>query len=346
MTNIEDDHGVGDLPPILMGSEINGVTRRSIRRIVPVSDGRKRKLVAGKGGGVVKKGTSKRSKFFIVAEEQGGEHGKVKKAVGKQKLVKNKESGKKCMVVEEKDDEEYVHNEVGVKKRTRRSRTDGDGKDGDEGVAKNNGEKGVGCKVSDVDRVHVRVSLWSLHRLIPNLSPKQKLDVMDMGFGAVLGFRVKDVPTRLGYWLLDNLDEETCVLNVDGKSISITRETVRDVLAIPMGNVHVEARDEADFRHHLVVEWKQQFGKQERYKHIPVERKIYTQEEGGWLFKLNFLVLYFTSIGEYNKNATVNLRFLHCIQGENDIPGFDWCTYVLEFGQKKRGSGLPITAGR
>jgi hypothetical protein len=48
------------------------------------------------------------------------------------------------------------------------------------------------------------------------------------------------------------------------------------------------------------------------------------------MFKLNFLVLYFTSIGEANKNATVNVRFFNCIQDANDIPGFDWCSYVLE----------------
>ncbi|PWA96205.1 hypothetical protein CTI12_AA040660 [Artemisia annua] len=151
-----------------------------------------------------------------------------------------------------------------------------------------------------------------------------------MGFGIVLGFSIKDVPTRLSYWLLDNFDEDKCVLNVDGKAISITRETVRDVLGIPMGSVPVKAVDEADCRHPLVVEWKKQFERTTRYKHIPVEKQIYTQADGGWMFKLNFLVLYFTSIGESNKNATVNLRFFNCIQDEIDIPGFDWCSYVLE----------------
>ncbi|PWA68285.1 ulp1 protease family, C-terminal catalytic domain-containing protein [Artemisia annua] len=144
------------------------------------------------------------------------------------------------------------------------------------------------------------------------------------------GVGCKDVPTRLSYWLLENFDEDRCVLNVDGKDISITRETVRDVLGIPMGNVPVKAVDEADCRHPLVIEWKRQFGSTIRYKHIPVEKQIYTQADGGWMFKLNFLVLYFTSIGESNKNATVNLRFFNCIEDENDIPGFDWCSYVLE----------------
>ena len=68
-----------------------------------------------------------------------------------------------------------------------------------------------------------------------------------------------------------------CVLDVDGKGISITKETIRDVVGLPTGSVYVESSDETDFRHPLVVEWKQQFGKQARYKHIPVEQQIYTQ---------------------------------------------------------------------
>ncbi|PWA36938.1 hypothetical protein CTI12_AA595100 [Artemisia annua] len=179
---------------------------------LPSFGGDQKKVVEGS---VVKKGNRMRSKFFIVSKEQVG-----KKTAGKQKLVD-----------EDKDDEEDVYNEVGVRKRIRKSKLVG------EAVAKNKDEKGVGFKVPDVDRIHQRISLWSLHRLLPNLSPKQREDVNEMGFGAVLGFSIKDVPTRLTYWLLDNFDEDRCILNVDGKEISITRETVRDVLGIPMGNV-------------------------------------------------------------------------------------------------------------
>ncbi|PWA66902.1 Peptidase C48, SUMO/Sentrin/Ubl1 [Artemisia annua] len=269
--------------------------------------------------GVVDKGSRKRSKFFIVSKEKFG-----KKAAGKRKLGFNKRNYQKGLVDEEMEDEDGVHNEVGVRKRIRKSKYVG------ESVANNKGEKGIGSKVPVVDRIHQRISLWSLHRLLPKLSTKQREDVKEMGFGDVLGFSIKDVPTRLSYWLLDNFDEDKCVLNVDGKAISITRETVRDVLGIPMGSVPVKAVDEADCRHPLVVEWKRQFERTRRYKHIPVEKQIYTQADGGWMFKLNFLVLYFTSIGESNKNATVNLRFFNCIQDEIDIPGFDWCSYVLE----------------
>ncbi|PWA79108.1 ulp1 protease family, C-terminal catalytic domain-containing protein [Artemisia annua] len=375
MNIIEDHHDIGDLPPILIvrrskrvsdqmgkndgpavatidltsdqedmddvsGIGVHGGNRRTRTTSVPV---KKRPVGSLEGdvflpslvgdqkkydeGGVVEKGKRKRSKFFIVAKDKVG-----KKADGKRKLSLNKRNGKKGLVDEGKENEEGVHNEVGVRKRICKGKFVG------EAVAKNKVEKGVGCKVPDVDQIHQRISLWSLRRLLPNLSTKQREDVEEMGFGAVLGFTIKDVPTRLSYWLLDNFDEDRCVLNVDGKEISITRETVRDVLGLPMGNVPVNAVDEADCRHPLVIEWKRQFESMRRYKHIPVENIIYTQANGGWMFKLNFLVLYFSTIGESNKNAT----------DENDIPGFDWCSYVLEclVRTKKAGLGLAIIAGR
>ncbi|GKC51980.1 hypothetical protein Tco_1074725 [Tanacetum coccineum] len=73
---------------------------------------------------------------------------------------------------------------------------------------------------------------------IPNLSRKQEEDVIDMRFAAVLGFKIKDVPTRLSYSLLDNFDEDAWMMKFYGKSISITRETMKDILGLPMGDVN------------------------------------------------------------------------------------------------------------
>nr|GEY65390.1 peptidase C48, SUMO/sentrin/Ubl1 [Tanacetum cinerariifolium] len=77
-------------------------------------------------------------------------------------------------------------------------------------------------------------------------------NIIEIGFGSVLDFKIKDVPTRLSYWLLENSNEETCVLNVNDKAIPITREIIKDVLGVPMGSVYMQAYDEADFRHRVI----------------------------------------------------------------------------------------------
>ncbi|GKA57827.1 peptidase C48, SUMO/sentrin/Ubl1, partial [Tanacetum coccineum] len=290
-------------------------------------DGSRRETV-GKDGDVGKKERLKISKYYIVAEKQCGDDGLGKKANRKRKLELNNKKGKKEMVDEANVNEKGVGEEGVVNKISQKRRVVEHNKKCNKYVV---GEETSGVdKSGDEGWIHVWVSLWSLHRLIPNLSPQQRKNIIEMGFGSVLDFKIKDVPTRLSYWLLDNFNEETCVLNVDGKTIPITRETIKDLLGVPMGSVYVQARDEADFRHRLVIEWKSQFGKKERYYHGPLEQLIYTQTDGGWWFNINFLVLYLTSIGEANKNATCNLRFLHCINDETAIHQFDWCTFILE----------------
>lgn len=86
-------------------------------------------------GGEVKKGSRKGSKFYIVSKVQGGDGGLVKKVDGKRKLGLNKKSSRKGLI-----DEEDMDNDVRVGKRIRKSKKDG------EGVSKNQGETGHGCK--------------------------------------------------------------------------------------------------------------------------------------------------------------------------------------------------------
>ncbi|PWA87360.1 hypothetical protein CTI12_AA128140 [Artemisia annua] len=182
-----------------------------------------------------------------------------------------------------------------------------------------------------VNRVHLRNPPGSLFRVITEMSDIQKKDVRSMGFGEVLAFKIKDIPTRLAYWLLDRFDENTCTLDVNGRSISITPDLVKNMLGVPRGDVHIQAPDNADYRNPLIRKWKEQFGEGVK-KHFPslVVKEILETKKGGWMFKLNFLVLFFSTIGELNLSNTVNLRFLPCIKNEDDILKLDWCTYIIE----------------
>ncbi|PWA74635.1 RecF/RecN/SMC [Artemisia annua] len=122
------------------------------------------------------------------------------------------------------------------------------------------------------ERIHQRNPPTNLFRVISKLSNEQKQGLREIGFGNLIEYKILDVPTRLAYWLLDKFDEETCSLDVNGKRIEITREVVRDVLGVPMGEVHVDARDGADFRNPLVL-----------YAHSITPIKVWTSEA---LFKL------------------------------------------------------------
>lgn len=181
------------------------------------------------------------------------------------------------------------------------------------------------------ERIHQRNPPKNLFQVISQLSNTQKQALREIGFGNLIEYKIKDVPTRLAYWLLDKFDEETCSLDVNGKRIEITREVVRDVLGVPMGEVHVDARDGTDFRNPLVRRWKAQFDMSLKRHHLTgLADVMLGNSNGGWMFKVNFLVLFFSTIGELNKSNTANLKFIHLLNSEADIMKLDWCTYIIE----------------
>ncbi|GKD81836.1 hypothetical protein Tco_1348675 [Tanacetum coccineum] len=97
---------------------------------------------------------------------------------------------------------------------------------------------------------------WMMVMLNRRWFLKQKHDVRDIGFGDFLDFKIKDVPKRLAYWLLDKFDADTCSLNVNNRTIMITSTVVRNLLRVPMGELHINARDLTDFRTLLARKWK------------------------------------------------------------------------------------------
>lgn len=104
------------------------------------------------------------------------------------------------------------------------------------------------------------------------------------------------------------------------------------MLGVPMGDIHIDTCDNSDYRNPLIKQWKGQFGKDvKKFYNTHVADEILKEPKwGGWLFKLNFLVLFFSTTGELNLSNTVNLRFIPCINNEDDIPKLDWCTYIIE----------------
>ncbi|GKE32911.1 hypothetical protein Tco_1452233, partial [Tanacetum coccineum] len=189
------------------------------------------------------------------------------------------------------------------------------------------------------DKINLRNPPGILFRVITHLTRRQKQDVRDIGFGAFLEYKIKGVPKWLAYWLLDKFDEDTCSLNVNGRSIMITPDVVRNLLGVPIGDVHINARNETDFRNPLAHQWKAQFGKTiKRHYNTHVTNEIVEKGCSGWMFKINFLVLFFSTVGELNLNNTINLKFIQCINSEDDILKLDWCTYIIEYLIKTKRS--------
>ncbi|MFS7945136.1 hypothetical protein Hanom_Chr06g00520581 [Helianthus anomalus] len=81
----------------------------------------------------------------------------------------------------------------------------------------------------------------------------------------------------------------------------------------------------------VVQEFRNQFEPIDSKRLSPLQlmRYILDRSDYGWLFVVNFLVVYFSFMGETTTNNSVNMRNIPCIQRNVDIKSFDWCSYMV-----------------
>ena len=189
----------------------------------------------------------------------------------------------------------------------------------------NNGPKAITC----------RMSPRSLQKVLAKLRTCQVEELERMGFGHFYNnFNFYSTPTILGMWVVQNFDSKTCSIKMtNGRKIKITRELVRDMLGIPMGDIKVEALEEKNLYEETTVKWR------ELLESIVVEKKIYigrleehlcSLTEVDWEFRVCFLVLFFSIFGQGNKDGQVNERIIPILSNTNNVSQMDWCSYVLE----------------
>ncbi|GKA42690.1 retrovirus-related pol polyprotein from transposon TNT 1-94 [Tanacetum coccineum] len=188
--------------------------------------------------------------------------------------------------------------------------------------------------------IKARSSPRDLVKIINGLTPLQKEDVIEMGFGSFLNdnFQINTTPTKLGLWVVENFDPDKCIIRMnDGRSILITSKMINEMIGIPMGTMVVTEVPTATTEFPLIVDWRQTYKyPDERFTIKSVVERLMFEHENGRVFKLNFLVIFFSIIGDCPKMGTVNQRFLPCIEREEDIKNMDWCTYLLGTMKKTR----------
>ncbi|KAK9073419.1 hypothetical protein SSX86_007743 [Deinandra increscens subsp. villosa] len=182
------------------------------------------------------------------------------------------------------------------------------------------------------DTLQCRTCVGKFVTMLESLSEEQKKAIENIGFGSVLSFSLNMVPTGLGFWLVKNYDAKNNTLNIGTEKISVTPLEVSEILGVPMGKELVSEKERPrDTTDEVLAEFKGQFTEAiaKRIKLGDVLGIIESQKEGGWVFILNFLVVFNTVFGVTMRNSTVNKRFLSCITEDVDVKNFNWCEYVI-----------------
>ncbi|CAI9270087.1 unnamed protein product [Lactuca saligna] len=106
-----------------------------------------------------------------------------------------------------------------------------------------------------------RCSPEALLSIILGMSKEQKESVRSMGFGAFLKMKITDIPLKLGFYVLQKFDSERMVIDIEGKELKVTAESVHDMLGIPIGGTKLTQLDHWPKYDTSYDEWKKQFKK-------------------------------------------------------------------------------------
>lgn len=179
-------------------------------------------------------------------------------------------------------------------------------------------------------RLKFRTSTSCFYNMMNNLSNVQKKHISEIGFESMIEFPISKIPSTLAYYILEKFNAESCVLEVNGEFIKVTKDCVKRTFGIPFGGKKIKSFEESKMNNHITKKWKKQFKRAERISLKHLQNVIQKQKKGGTMFKLNFLVFFITVMVEGSKCNSVNQKFLPSITNEKEIKKMDWCGYVFK----------------
>ncbi|KAL8210020.1 hypothetical protein R6Q57_006752 [Mikania cordata] len=176
-------------------------------------------------------------------------------------------------------------------------------------------------------KIFMRCSPANLINFMEKLNEDQKKAVKEMGFGEVLCLKLHTIPTAFGYWLLKNYNPQTDIQNIGSSQFKITPDLIHLVFGIPNGKITVHEKFRPNSNDAVVSEWRSQFGTDipKKISMKDFAQHLTTRNDSGRMFKLNFLVMFFSKMGESMKSNTVNQRFLTSVTTKMDVKKLSWC---------------------
>ena len=155
----------------------------------------------------------------------------------------------------------------------------------------------------------------------------------EIGFSSFCKFDISKIPSRLGRYVVENFDAQTCELRLGGeKRIQATVNKVHELLGIPIGGetlLSLETRPVGDdFERVWVGQFESKTAKQIRVNDIA--SKLIESKEVDFLFKVNFLTLFTNTMGMVaGLQGEINFDVVRRLQEDTDIRGIDWCEYIF-----------------
>ncbi|KAI3715484.1 hypothetical protein L6452_22468 [Arctium lappa] len=109
--------------------------------------------------------------------------------------------------------------------------------------------------------IRTRTSPMILQQTLYEMSDDQRKAVEEMGLGSFIGMTVDGIPSRLGYFVVKNLDTNTMEMTLNHGTIIINEETVHQILKVPIGGIDLATVEPDSQGDALATMWKKQYEK-------------------------------------------------------------------------------------
>ena len=155
----------------------------------------------------------------------------------------------------------------------------------------------------------------------------------EIGFNSFSKFDINKIPSRLGRYVVENFEGESCRLKLEGgKSIQVTVNKVHELLGIPIGGEPLfslgSRPDGDDFEKVWLRQFEPTIPKKIRVNDIAT--KLIEAKEVDFLFKVNFLTLFTNTMGMVaGLKGEINLDVVKHVREHTDIRTIDWCDYIF-----------------
>ncbi|KAK9049154.1 hypothetical protein SSX86_031879 [Deinandra increscens subsp. villosa] len=178
--------------------------------------------------------------------------------------------------------------------------------------------------------LNTRMSPKSLSETIQLLTKTQRAEVRQMRLGRLLKLRMKEIPTKLAYFVVDRFNPEKMEIDLGATQIKIDDDVVVKVLGLPNNGVvlgDTKKRSRATF----VSEWRKKFPGESYVspKEVAEMIKAERRNTGNVYFKLDFIALMVGVLMYRMKTGNLMLDYMANITDDTDLCNINWCKFMI-----------------
>ncbi|KAL8226475.1 hypothetical protein R6Q57_016307 [Mikania cordata] len=176
-----------------------------------------------------------------------------------------------------------------------------------------------------------------------SLKPKQRKAVQDTGFGKLLKFNVNGIPQKMGHYIVDKLDVTSMVILGRQGPIKVNKQVVFSLLGVPNEGIELKNVNPTRNLCKKIQEWRNLYPNDYISHSERVKRFVEAGDDDSFNFKVDFLMLFLSTVVECHAHGKCKLDVLNYLGDETEISKVNWCSYVINCIEKCKYGWLPNT---